>query len=240
MTVGPRVRTFRTDVTTSSTAPKPLVSSHTVYCKETCPWSHQVLHGCKWWENSDIGRGGSTRATLTSISQDSPHSSEAVADGWAYVVTLVNIWAQQVNGNTVDSFLGYCLHIEILKYAPSVCKLLCTLLWEIKLEKEVRNPIRASDVYKKGREHFRRFANQEKYHPVIVKVPRWRELGGTRVGAAESLSISLHGICHPLQDDCFIYFTSFHFTGWLFHFIREARYFPYTSFFGCTAWHVGS
>lgn len=51
---------------------------------------------------------------------------------------------------------------------------------------------------------------------------------GEQVRHAESL-VSPYGICHPLQDDCFIYFL--HFTSqddWLF--IREARYFPYTSF----------
>lgn len=85
---------------------------------------------------------------------------------------MVNISAQQVNGNTVDSFLGYRLHTEILKYAPSVCKLLSTLLWKTKLENEVRKPIRLSDVKTKGGGHFRRFANQEKFHPVILKVPR--------------------------------------------------------------------
>ena len=117
---------------------------------------------------------------------------------------MVNISAQQVNRNTVDSFLGYCLHTEILKYAPSVCKLLSTLLWKTKLENEVRKPIRLSDVKNKRRGALQKVRQPRKIPSSDSESPKVKRIGGNRVGTTESLSISLHGICDPLQDDCFI------------------------------------
>lgn len=37
---------------------------------------------------------------------------------------------------------------QVLKEVPSICRILCTLLWETKSGKEVRKPTRISDVQK--------------------------------------------------------------------------------------------
>ena len=92
--------------------------------------------------------------------------------------------------------------MEILKYAPGVCKLLSTLLWKTKLENEVRKPIRLSDVKRRGA--LQKFRQPRKIPSSDSESPKVKRIGGNRVGTTEPLSISLHGICHPLQDDCFI------------------------------------